>query len=89
MSCFVNKYVRTCHTCSCAKTSRHCRYGVLQPLLIPERPWASISMDSIEKLPTSSGYDSILIVVDCLTKMAIFIPTTTLLSAWGLADLFV
>jgi hypothetical protein len=46
-------------------------------------------MDFIEKLPTSDGYDSILVVVDRLTKLAIFVPTTTSLSARGLADLFV
>jgi transposase InsO family protein len=46
-------------------------------------------MDFIEKLPTSDSHDSILVVVDRLTKLAIFIPTTTSLSARGLADLFV
>jgi hypothetical protein len=46
-------------------------------------------MDFIEKLPTSDGHDSILVVVDRLTKLAIFVPTTTSLSARGLADLFV
>ena len=31
-------------------------------------------MDFIEKLPPSSGYDTILIIVDRLTKQSIFIP---------------
>src|SRR3984957_12229420 len=38
-------------------------------------PWNSISIDFIEHLPSSSGYTSILVVVDRLTKQAIFIPT--------------
>jgi len=33
-------------------------YGLLKQLPIPEKPWNSISMDFIEKLPPSSGYTS-------------------------------
>lgn len=44
-------------------------------------------MDFIEKLPVSNGYDSILVFVDRLTKMAAFIPTTTTLRTKGLAQL--
>ena len=46
-------------------------------------------MDLIEFLPTSEEYNSILVVVDRLTKMAIFIPTTTNLTAEELAQLYV
>jgi hypothetical protein len=46
----------------------------LGPLPIPDAPWQSISMDSIIKLPLSKGFDSILVIVDRLTKMAHFIP---------------
>ena len=46
-------------------------------------------MDLIEFLPTSDGYNSILVVVDRLTKMAIFIPTTTDLTSEELAQLYI
>ena len=46
-------------------------------------------MDFIKKLPESDGYDSILVVIDRLTKMAIFIPTDTTITAQDLADLFI
>jgi len=58
------------------------------PNSIPEKPWAHISADFITKLPLAQGYDSILVVVDWLTKMVHFIPTTEKTSAEGLARLF-
>ncbi|KAJ1596241.1 hypothetical protein NDA14_001923 [Ustilago hordei] len=51
-------------------------------------PWSSISMDLIEQLPPSSGFTAILVVVDRLTKMATFVPTTNTLDAPELAKLF-
>ncbi|KAJ1593500.1 hypothetical protein NDA15_003918 [Ustilago hordei] len=49
-------------------------------LATPDRPWGSISLDFIEGLPTSKKYDSktydsILVIVDRLTKFAILAPT--------------
>ncbi|KAJ1044166.1 hypothetical protein NDA10_000377 [Ustilago hordei] len=45
------------------------------PLATPDRPWGSISLDFIEGLPPSKNYDSILVIVDRLTKFAILAPT--------------
>jgi len=44
--------------------------------------------DFITKLPIAQGYNSILVVVDRLTKIVYFIPTTEKTSAEGLARLF-
>ena len=57
------------------------------PNSIPEKPWIHISADFITKLPIAQGYDSILVVVDRLTKMVHF-PTTEKTSAEGLTRLF-
>src|SRR5213595_3026701 len=40
-------------------------------------------------LPTSEGYDAILMVVDCLSKMVHFIPTYSTANAIDIANLFV
>jgi len=38
--------------------------GLLQPLLIPEGLWESVSMDFMISLPPSRGFDAIMVVVD-------------------------
>jgi len=58
------------------------------PNSIPEKPWSHILANFITKLPLAQGYDSILVVVDRLTKMAHFIPTIEKTTAGGLARLF-
>jgi hypothetical protein len=85
----VEDYVASCTTCGRNKTRRHRPYGLLEPLPVPPKPWSSVSMDFIEQLPSSNGYDSILVFVVRLTKMALFIPTHTTLHTKGLAELFI
>jgi hypothetical protein len=70
----VRDYVRSCDTCQRDKVRRHRRYGLLQPLEIPYRPWTSISMAFITALPESDGYTQIWVRVDRLTKMAHLTP---------------
>jgi len=72
-----------------SKPQHHKPYGSLKQLLIPEQPWNSISMDFIEKLPSSSGFDTILVIVNQLTKQAIFIPAHDTITSTDLACLFV
>jgi len=55
---------------------------------IPEKPWAHILVDFITKLPLAHKYDSILVVVNRLTKIVYFILTTEKTLAEGLARLF-
>src|SRR5215472_3728567 len=75
--------------CARAKVPRHRPFGTLKQLPIPEKPWNSISMDFIEQLPESSGFTSILVVVDWLSKQAVFIPTHDTITSPELAKLFV
>ncbi|GJU59906.1 putative reverse transcriptase domain-containing protein [Tanacetum coccineum] len=49
--------------------------GLLQQPEIPEWKWEGIAMDFVMKLPrTSSGHDTIWVIVDRLTKSAHFLP---------------
>jgi len=58
-------------------------------ILIPKKPWNSISMDFIEKLPLSSSYTLILGVVDHLSKQSLFILTHDNITSPQLAQLFI
>lgn len=86
---FIKDYCKSCTTCMRAKPQRHKPYGTLQQLPIPPRPWDSISMDFIETLPNSDGFDAILVIVDRLSKQGIFIPTHNTCTSEDLALLFV
>ena len=46
-------------------------------------------MDFIEKLPSFSGFDTILVIVDWFTKQVIFIPAHNTIMSADLAHLFV
>ena len=56
---------------------------------IPEWKWDKLGMDFITGLPrTRSGYDSIWVVVDRLTKVAHFIPVKTTYTSVKLAKIY-
>jgi hypothetical protein len=48
--------------------------GLLQPLLVSQRPWVSVSMDFITWLSFTHGYNVIMAIVDHFSKYAIFLP---------------
>jgi hypothetical protein len=85
---YVHHYVDGCDTCQRSKPTHHARYGLLQPIPAANAPWKKVTVDFIVKLPLSSGYDSILVVVDKNTKLAHFIPTTETIGANGMASLY-
>ncbi|GAA5916771.1 hypothetical protein JCM5296_001318 [Sporobolomyces johnsonii] len=73
----VVSFVNTCDTCFRNKSKRSLAHGFLHPLPAPSRPWESIALDFVVKLPTTpTGNDSILVVIDRFTKFAHFIPCT-------------
>ena len=88
MSRDIKKYVGTCDICQKTKPRRHTPVGMLQPIPIPSQPFKVVTMDFIPELPEGKGYDNVLVIVDKLTKYAIFIPTTTAVTERETAELF-
>ncbi|GJX85441.1 putative reverse transcriptase domain-containing protein [Tanacetum coccineum] len=67
-------YVSKCLTCSKVKAEHQRPSGLLQQPEILEWKWENITIDFIVKLPrTSSGHDSIWVIIDRLTKSAYFL----------------
>jgi hypothetical protein len=72
------EYIALCDVCNRVKAEHQKPAGLLQLLPIPKWKRDNVGMDFITGLPrTKSGYDSIWVVVDCLTKVAHFIPVKT------------
>nr|GFA76416.1 putative reverse transcriptase domain-containing protein [Tanacetum cinerariifolium] len=64
-----------CLTCAKVKAEHQRPSGLLVQPKIPEWKWDNITMDFLMKLAkTSQGYDTIWVIVDRLTKSAIFTP---------------
>ena len=63
--------------------------GELHPLLIPDSPWDTISVDFITELPESNGRDSIMVIVDSVTKRSHFVSTVTTFSSIRAAQLYI
>ena len=77
-----------CDFCQRNKNHTEQPAGKLIPNSIPKKPWMHISADFITELPLAQEYNVILVVVDRLTKMVYFIPTTEKTLVKGLARLF-
>ncbi|GJT03278.1 putative reverse transcriptase domain-containing protein [Tanacetum coccineum] len=75
MKADIATYVSKCLTCAKVKAEHQRPSGLLVQPDIPQWKWDNITMDFVTKLPKSSqGYDTIWVIVDRLTKSAIFVP---------------
>ncbi|GJR17152.1 reverse transcriptase domain-containing protein [Tanacetum coccineum] len=71
----IAEYVSRCLTCLKVKAEHQRPSGLLQQPEIPIWKWEGIAMDFVTKLPrTSSGHDTIWVIMDRLTKSAHFLP---------------
>ena len=85
----VAEYIARCFECQQVKTEHQHPTRLLQPLPIPSWKWEIISLDFITGMPRNQNQnDSIMVVVDKLSKTAHFIPIKTTYKAANIADIF-
>jgi len=71
----VQSYINGCEGCQKTKPINQKKQGLLKPHEIPDRPWDCITIDLITQLPkTTMGNDTIVVIIDKLTKFAIYQP---------------
>ena len=90
----VEDYVRGCDVCLASKAVCHKPYGDLQSLSIPTHRCKDLSIDFVTGLPLSAdekgnSYDSILVIVDRLTKIVHYEPVKITIHAPGLVEVII
>ncbi|GKE36625.1 putative reverse transcriptase domain-containing protein, partial [Tanacetum coccineum] len=89
MKADIATYVSKCLTCAKVKAEHQKPSGLLQQPEIPVWKWERITMDFVSGLPrTPSGYDTIWVIVDRLTKSAYFLPMKKMDSMEKLTQLY-
>ena len=83
----VQEFAHACVTYQRAKPDCTRLPGLLQP--VPNRAWQVISMDFVEGLPLSGGFNCILVIVDTFSKYAHFLGLKHPFTAATVAKLFV
>ncbi|CCO35894.1 Retrotransposable element Tf2 155 kDa protein type 3 [Rhizoctonia solani AG-1 IB] len=86
MKFLVNCYVESRGICQ--RNKGHVQHFALKSLSVPAGPWEDVSYDFIVKLPKCRGNNSILVLVDCFSKMVHFIPCKETATAEDIAQLF-
>ena len=86
----IEAHVKGCDVCLALKRMRYKPYGNLQLLPVPTHRWKDLSMDFVTGLPVLTNwkgetYDSILVIVDRLTKMVHYERVKVTINAPGLA----
>ena len=82
------RYCAHCHDCQLNKVPNTAPAGKLQSHEIPGTVWDVVTMDFLTELPQcKAGFDSVFVIVEKLSKRAVFIPTTKTVTAPEAAQL--
>ena len=81
----IEAFCMSCSACAASKDTNSKPRGLLHNLPIPDRPWQSIGMDFLGPLPKSNNFNYLLVIIDRLTSQLHLVPTTTTVTAKGVA----
>jgi len=88
---FVTEYIHGCVTCQMNKVNTHPTHPLLSPITPEEnaRPFKTIAMDFITKLPSLGEYNTILMITDMdCSKASIFLPCKEAINSEGVMQLY-
>ena len=85
----IKDFVANCQVCQQNKYEALSPAGLLNPLPIPEHVRNEVSMDFISGLPRAKGVDTIMVVVDRLSKYAHFLALSHPLTTKEVDKLFI
>jgi transposase InsO family protein len=85
----IKQYVRNCQACKRSHVPIDKTLGLLHSLPVPNRPWKHISMDFKSFPKDRNGYNTILVVVDRLSKQPVSLPCYKTTTSRDLAHMFI
>ncbi len=90
----VQTYVTGCNVCLASKSMMHKPYNDLQSLPVPTHQWKDLSIDFVTGLSVSSNwkgetYESILVIIDRLTKIIYYKPVKVTIDPPTLAEVII
>jgi hypothetical protein len=89
MKQYVVDYIVRCMECQRVKDEHRHPTGFLQPLPILEKKWEVVTIDFITKFPRKTRqHDSIMVVVDKLTKSTHFVPVKMIHTIANIAEIY-
>jgi len=83
----VELYIKSCIPCSRNKSSTQALAGFLHPMPIPDQRFHELAMDFVGPLPKAKGFDTILLMTNCLTNYVKIEPTVCTATAPMIATL--
>lgn len=69
----VRAFIRGCEVCQQQKTNHSFIRGLLKALQIPSQPWTHVTINIIEVLPSSNGFNALWVFVGRLTRYSHFL----------------
>ena len=88
MSRYISQYISICDLCLHIKPIRYPLIGKLYSLLILEEQQNTLSVNFVVELSKSKGYNTVMIVVNSVSKRVHFIPTYTMVTMKRAVKLF-
>ena len=88
MASDVKDFVSTCPACQTSKATTTKPPGLLHSLPVPAAKFADIGIDFVGPLPTSHGFDYLIVITDQLTGWVALIPTVTTLTSLAFSQLY-